>query len=135
MEAISPSKYREYVSVGKNRINILYVQLKKALYDCIHSALILYRKLKGKLEDFGFLINPYDACIDNKWVNGTHITVTRHINDPKISHKEAGDVTKIITYLEYIYGPMTVKRGKRHTYLGIEMDFTERGTLKVSMAG
>ena len=61
--------------------------------------------------------------------------VTWKVNDLKISHKDTGEVTNMITYLESIYGPMTLKRGNKHTYLGMNMDFTERGTVKVSMTG
>ena len=42
MEAISPSTYREYVYVGNNRRNILYVCLQKALYSCICCTLFFY---------------------------------------------------------------------------------------------
>ena len=41
MEAISPSIYREYVSVGKKGRNILYVRLQKALYGCLLCDLLL----------------------------------------------------------------------------------------------
>ena len=47
-EAISPIIYREYVSVGKNVRNILYVQLQKSLYGCLIRTLIFYRKAKGR---------------------------------------------------------------------------------------
>ena len=135
MEAISQNTYTEYVSVGKNGRKILYVRLQKALYVCLHSALLFYRKLNSELEDSGLLLNPYAACVANKWVNGSQITVTWHFDDLKISHKDAGELNNMITHLESIYSLMTVKRGKKHTYLGMDMGFNERGTVKVSMKG
>ena len=105
------------------------------LYGCICSVLLLYHKIKGDLEDFGFLLNPHDACVANKWVNGSKLTVTWHVADLKILHKDAGEATNMITYLESIYGPMTVKRVKKNTYQGMGMDFTEKGKVRVSMTG
>ena len=99
MEAIPPSTYREYVSLGKNGRKILYVRLHKAIHGCLSSALQLYRKLKGDLEVFNFLINPYYPFVAIKWVNCSQMSVTWHVENLKISHKEAGEVTKMITYL------------------------------------
>ena len=74
MEEIYPSTYREYVSLVKNIRKVLYVQLQNVLYQCIHSNIIFYRKLKGEIEVFGFLINQYYTCVANKWVNGIQMT-------------------------------------------------------------
>ena len=79
MEAISPSTYMEYVSVGKNKRKILYMWLHKALYGFLRSALLLYHKLKGDLEAFGFLLNIYDYRVSNKWFNGSQMTVNWHV--------------------------------------------------------
>ena len=111
------------------------MQLHKALYGCLCRALLFYHKLKGEFEAFGFLLNHYDACVYNKWVNAIQPVVTWHVDNLKISHKESSDVTKMITYLEAIYDPMTVKQGNKHTYMGMDMDFTEKGTVKVSITG
>ena len=39
------------------------------------SALLLYRKLVLDLQEMGFEINPYNPCVANKMVNGTHMTI------------------------------------------------------------
>ena len=41
----------------------------------------------------------------------------------------------MITLLESVYVPMTVKRVNNHTHMSVYMNFTERGTVKVSMTG
>ena len=66
MEVIYPSTYREYVSIVNNGINIINVRLQKVLYGYLHIIILFCSKLKGELEVFGFLLNPNDACIDNK---------------------------------------------------------------------
>ena len=65
---ISPQIYRPYVKMDKNGTPILYVKLKKALYEILRSSLIFYRKLRGELEAYGFRINPYYPCVGNKMV-------------------------------------------------------------------
>ena len=62
------------------------------------------------------------------------MTVTWHVDDLKVSHKDPFEITKFATYLSSIYGKkLSVKRGKVHDYLGMDLDYTEKGSVKVSM--
>ena len=63
------------------------------------------------------------------------MTVTWYVDDLKISHKDPDKVTKLILNLWSINGPMTMKQGKKHAYLGMDLYFTEKGTVKVLMTG
>ena len=47
----------------------------------------------------GFEVDPYDSCVATKMINGSQMTVTWHVNDLKISHKESTEVTKFIRAL------------------------------------
>ena len=67
---------------------MLYVRLSKALYGLLQSALLFYKKLRVELEDYGIEVNPYDPCVANKVVNGSQMTVTWHMDDLKVSHKD-----------------------------------------------
>ena len=83
----------------------------KALYGLLRSALLFYKKLSSDLENMGFEINPYDPCVANKMVNGSQMTVTWHVDDLKISHKDEEELTKFILKLNGIYGnKLTVAR-------------------------
>ena len=68
---------------------ILYVHMWKAMYGLIMTALLFHLKLVQDLEEYGFMLNPYDPCGANKIVNMTKMTVTWHINDPKASHDDS----------------------------------------------
>ena len=46
----------------------MVLQTSKALYGLLRSILLLYRKLRCKLEAYGYKINPYDTCVGNKMV-------------------------------------------------------------------
>ena len=94
----------------------LYVQLYKSLYGLLRSALLFYRKLRKELEDFGFVINPYNPCVANRTTeDGNQQTVVWHVDDLVLSNVDAYENTKLISYLMSIYRrKMTVTRGKKH---------------------
>ena len=72
--------------------------MQKALYGLLRSALLFYRHLVGDLER-SFVINPYDPCVANKQVGGSQMTVCWHVNDLKVSHADAAEVTKFGEWL------------------------------------
>jgi len=52
----------DFVAV-ENGKRVLYMQLMKALYGCLQSALLWYKLFSSTLEGLGFEINPYDLCV------------------------------------------------------------------------
>ena len=48
---------------------ILYVQILKALYGCLRSALLFYNRLVKDLESMGFELNIYDHFVTKKTIN------------------------------------------------------------------
>ena len=84
----------------------------------------------------GFVINPYDACVANKWIDGAQCTITWHIDDLKISHVQEEVLTKIIEDLKAEFGclgELSVSRGRRHDYFGMYLDYSKDGGLEVDM--
>ena len=134
MVQVDPKMYRKHVITSSKGEPLLYVKLSKAIYGLLRSALLFYRKLRGELEAYDFVINPYDPCVANKMVNGKQMTVVWHVDDLKVSHVDKAEVTKFVAHLVGIYGPkMTVNRGTVHDYLGMDLDYSEPGTATVSM--
>ena len=87
---------------------------------------MFYKKLVAALKSYGFEFNPYDACVTNKTVDGTVLTICFHVvDDCKISHVSATVVDEIISQLrndfEVVFedgsGAMKVHRGKRHEFV------------------
>ena len=70
----------------------LYLQLSKALYGCMQSALLWYHTFKECLERLRFVINPYGPCVANKIVKGKQCTICWYVDDTKISHDIVGPV-------------------------------------------
>jgi hypothetical protein len=91
------------------------VLLHKAIYKCLRSALIFYKKLAKDLKSKGFKLNRYDPCVDNKIMQGKKCTVLWHVEDLKMLHMSYDEVTSMINWLQGIYGEMKVSRGEKST--------------------
>ena len=125
--------YGAFAYRNEKGVLVIHVLLTRALYGCLKSSLQWYKQLSKVLEDEGFVENPYDSCVVNKEINGQQCTICWHVNDLKISHPDPDVVSKIIQILESIYGPISIERGNKLTYLGMDLDFLSPGELGVSM--
>mmetsp|Transcript_16608 Transcript_16608/g.23570 ORF Transcript_16608/g.23570 Transcript_16608/m.23570 type:complete len:462 (-) Transcript_16608:60-1445(-) len=115
----------------ENGMEVLYLRIIQALYGCVESALLWYETFKGKLEQIGFVINPYDRCIANKEVNDSQCKITWYVDDAKTSHKSPSVVTHMIKKLENTYEDLKATRGKSHTLLGINFTINDNGTIEL----
>ena len=132
---IDRDKYEKYIRWHNNK-PILYVRLKKALYGTLQAAMLFWKDLSSKLQEWGFSINPYDWCVANKLINGKQCTVLWHVDDLKISHVDGDVVSDIINKLDKEYGkvtPLTITRGKVHEYLGMTIDFNKPRKVQIIM--
>ena len=132
---IAPEVYGPYV-VYENGRKVLYVQVLRALYGMLVSALLWYKQFRSDLESYGFVFNPYDPCVANKIVDGTQHTIRFHVDDLKSSHMKAKVNDLFLKWLNEKYGKfgeVKATRGKIHDYLGMTFDFTDPGKVKVDM--
>ena len=81
----------------------------------------------------GFKVNPYDPCVANKTIDGSQCTICWYVDDTKISHVSSSVVDSVISSIENKFGKMTVTRGSKHTFVGIDIEFTKTGTVILSM--
>ena len=116
------------------------MRLQKALYGLMRADLLFYWKLRKELEEYGFVINPEDPCVANKWIvdeahpEGHQMMVILHVDDLLVSCKDTFELTKLQCYLGSIYGPgLAINRGREHHYLGMHLKFCSDGSLKVGM--
>ncbi len=132
---IAPQIYCKHITVDGKGSPILYVNLQKALYGLMRASLLFYQKLRKELEEYRFVVNPYDPCVANKNLsNGEQLTVIWHEDDLMLSCLIDFELTKLLCYLARIYWPkLTMHTGRRHYYLGIDLEFQEDGNLDVSM--
>jgi hypothetical protein len=132
---IDPKLYCKHIRIEKGK-QILYVELRKALYSTLRASLLFLRLLTKRLKSWGFEVNPYDWCVANEVINGKQCTILWHVDDLKISHVDPTVVTNMIDRLETVFGiegPLTKTRGSIHDYLGMTLDFSSEGKVKVTM--
>ena len=138
---IAPDVYKPFVTKDKKGVKQLVVQCQNALYGTMVASLLYYRKFVKSLTDIDFEINPYDPCVANKIIDGTQMTICFHVDDNKLSHRKSKVVDEMVEWLRKEYesifedgsGKMTVSRGRIHKYLGMTLDYTVRGQVKITM--
>ncbi len=111
------------------------MKLQKAPYRLMRASLLFYRKLRKEPEAYGFEVNPYDPCVANKMTEvGKQLTMIRHVDDLMGSCEDDFELTKFSCYLGKMYGPkLRMHLGRKHEYLGMNMEFNKDGTLDVLM--
>jgi len=135
MIQIAPEVYRKYVTVDRKGMPILYVKLQKVLYGLMRASLLFYRKLRKEFEQYGLVINPYDPCVANmETKSGKQLTVVWHVDDLMASCEDDFELTKSSCHMGRIYGQsLSMHLGRKHDYLGVDMEFCDDGALEVSM--
>jgi hypothetical protein len=137
MVKMNPGKYGPHLMKEKGQL-VLYVKLLKALYGTLQAALLFWESLSSYLiDELGYEPNPYDLCVVNKIINGKQCTVLWHVDDIKASHVEQGVLDDLARHLDSRYGkhaPLTVHQGPIHDYLGMTIDYSEDGKVKIIMS-
>jgi hypothetical protein len=137
---IDPKKYEKFM-VQENGKDVIYAVLTKALYGTLQAALLFWQNLSTQLQDWGYVINPYDLCVANKTINGKQCIIVWHVDDLKISHVDPKVVTTMPNLLDGKYGQeivegvralITFTCGKKHEYLGMLLDYTKTGVVKLT---
>ena len=138
---IAPEVYKKFVSYDKKGNKQLIVLCLNAIYGTMVASLLYYKKFKKSLVGIGFEFNPYDPCVANKIIEGEQMTICFHVDDCKLSHRKKSCVDDMIDWLRQEYesifedgsGKMSVSRGKVHKYLGMTLDYSTAGQVKISM--
>ena len=126
---------RKYVVV-ENGKRVIYTVVLRAIYGMLQSSLLWYNQFRSDLEGRGFIFNEYDPCIANKMVNGKQQTIRFHVDDLLSSHVDPKVNDEFAEWLNARYGgikPCTIVRGKKHRYLGMLLDFSYPGKVKIRM--
>ena len=123
---------------------VIYGNANKALSGTLNTSLLFWKDLTSTIggrkfgnDNNGFILNPYDTCVANCMINEKQCTILLwHMDDLKISHEDPAVVTNIIRQLTDKNGkvtPMESTCGKIHEYLGMTIDFSDIGKVKITM--
>jgi hypothetical protein len=115
---------------------VLCVQVIRAIYGMLEAALLWYKKFRKELEAVGFKFNPYDPCVAYRLKKGSQHTLLFHVDDLKSSHINSRVNDELDKWLQDKYGEhgeVTIYRGKIHDYLGMQLDYSVQGKVKIGM--
>jgi hypothetical protein len=132
---LAPETYGPYVVYEKG-VKVLYAEVLQALYGMLVAALLWYKKFRSDLEGIGFEFNPYDPCVANRTVSKLQHTVRFHVDDLMSSHMHSAVNDEFEEWLNNMYGnygAVKATRGDRHDYLGMTLDFSQKGKVIVDM--
>jgi len=63
--------------------------------------------------------------VANKIIHNSKLNICWYVDDLKISHIDANEVTKMVQLIESKFLKMDVSMGSSHTYLGIEFKIND----------
>ncbi len=131
-----PEIYADYVKSDNNK-KLLYVELKKALYETLMASLHYYNKWVQDIRSIGYELNCYDLCVANKTVQGKQHTLRWHVDDQMMSHEDPEVNKEFIKWIKTKYesdiGLIKEKTGNKHDYLGMQFIHNEDGSVKITM--
>ena len=123
--------------VYKNGKKVLYVEVLRALYGMLVSAMLWYNKFRSNLEGVGFIFNPYDPCVANRIIKGKQQTICFHVDNLMSSHIDRRVNDQFLEWLEEKYGKhgeVKSTRGELHEFLGMTLDFRTKGKIRADMS-
>jgi len=132
---LDPTIYRKHICYNKHGKPMLYESLRK-LYGTLQAALLFWKLISETLQEWGFILNPYDKCVANENIEGKHCTILWLVDDLKISHASKDVVEDILKKLNDKFGqesPLTRCCGKVLEYLEMKINYRQKGKVKFSM--
>ena len=111
------------------------MKLDKALYGCIQSARLWYERLKSSLLEWGYVTHEQDPCVFTKQADSGLVTLLVHVDDILCLSKDASEHSKFADQLKDEFKDTKSDLSDVQSYLGMTLDFSQPGKIKVSMEG
>ena len=73
----------------------------------------------------GYILNEYGRCVANKNINEKQCTVVWYVDDNKASHVDSRVIDNLLDIIKTHFGEIKITRGKKHTFLGMNLRITE----------
>ena len=119
-------RFRAFVSSDGS----LNVELLKALYGCVESALLWFMELRDFFLKIGFIANPADPCLFSRATKDGkgQIMIVIYVDDLIITSVFESEIEQVVMELTEKFTELTIKRGNIHFYLGMlfTIDYDKR---------
>ena len=124
--------------VCENGKKIICVVVLKAICGMLQSVLSFCQQFRNDLKGKGCKFNLHVPRVANKMANGKQHTITFHVDDSKHAHVDRSVNDGFAKWLDAKHGDDEIGRskairGKHHDHLGMKLDFSSKGKLKVDM--
>lgn len=113
----------------------MLVELKSALYGCVESALRWYQTVSSFLLSKGYTRNPYDQCVFNRTKNGKQLTICLYVDDLLVTCEDESMIDEALQEIKDEYEELNVEHGPHVNYLGMTVDCSTEGEIKLGMSG
>ena len=117
--------YKDFVKDGK-----VTVELVRALYGCIESALLWFESISEFLLSINYKQSKHDECL---FFLEKDVIVGVYVDDLLIIAKSRAQIKTIETQLKSRFRDITVTYGTNHEYLGAHLDFSITGEVTMTM--
>jgi hypothetical protein len=88
------------------------------------------------MQSLGYKRNDNDICVFNKQnKKGIQCTVTVHVDDLLILSESKSMISELAEGLRHRYGEITMTSGTTLNYLGMSIDFSHTGEVRITMSG
>jgi hypothetical protein len=126
-----PEIYKDFICDDGTMV----VKLDKALYGLIESAKLWHATLSQALTDIGFVSNAVEPCVFNLEKDGVQCSICIYVDDLFITCADIKLLDFVTQSIKNKFKDVTINTGKVHSYLGMTMDFTQSGKVKVTQRG
>lgn len=89
--------------------------------------------MAGQLQSIYFETNSCDLCVANKVIHGKECTITWHVGNLKILHKELRVIGKITNQPESCYGKLRITRRRNPVYAGMGIEYCIDQSVEILM--
>lgn len=114
----------------------LVVELDRAMYGCVEAAKLWFDTLRSTLLGMGFVQNEYDECVFNRTTGkGPQCTIVLHVDDMLITCSDTSVISNVLADILAIYPDTKYQLGPKVPYLGMDLDFSVPGEVRITMDG
>jgi hypothetical protein len=110
----------------------LYTLMLKAIYGCVQASALWYALIRRTLEEGGYAVSETDRCVFRKMNSEREriYLLLLHVNDI-LANVDREEAMTLKARLEKAFGTIQFEEGGRLSYLGMQLELREEGTVVV----